>query len=822
MIAHSADPKRGIPAQSYRDHICGVHDLSLWHTRNMLRYYSYMRDLPIEFIISTASEHHDLGKLDAFNQEILSGARRGRLINHVDAGVAVLMRKHRETGNDAYLVAAALVEGHHIGFGNKSDDNLGWKFQDLRHPDYLRDRGFANRYDRLANIPGQFRTYTDTKISDYILAHHNEMGNALCRPPTKSCKFGDFGGIGTALSFRLMASCLVNADHADTARHAGGAAVVNDNSFESLKPGMRLKQLTDFVESKHSNTQRNKIRRAMFNDCCSCAIDSGWYMCDGYVGTGKTYAGLALALRLAEKYHSRHIILIAPYTAIIDQVVNAYADAIVLPGESRSDIVMAHHHCADYGGDQFIKAMTVQWFKPITITTAVQFFESLASYRTVPLKKLHNIPGSVIILDEFHNSIPIELWPLAAKWLRELTDHWGCKIILSSGSPLRLWDIPYLGVKQEVQEVVSPKTKQKMEGMERNRINAEKDDKHWDPQQFVDHVRKFSGPRIVVCNTIRNAAVLAQFHKQKFGQDKTEHLSTALTINDRRRVFERVLNRLKNVEDNDWTLFATSCVEAGVDFDFPTGFREKASTMSTIQIGGRVNREKSRRRRPVHIFSLDYGNALLTRNQQQFPAIDVQDRLWQMHGHIDPSMCTDAISQEYNTISVQKSIASLMELERCWDLKGVKSAFRVIDDMSKLILMDHKLFFHLVGGHFTSDHDDSPWMRYKGAFYRELMDNSCSVFFGKTESALYPVRRLSEFVTEEEFRSNNPMDVDYDGYDEVVIWDGAYDPDFLGYMAHVLRVIGMGVFDIPNTLNPAQVFLQIGMRKGNDEGGLIK
>ena len=43
-------------------------------------------------------------------------------------------------------------------------------------------------------------------------------------------------------------------------------------------------------------------------------------------------------------------------------------------------------------------------------------------------------------------------------------------------------------------------------------------------------------------------------------------------------------------KDADWTLVATSCVEAGVDVSFRTGLRELASLTSLIQVGGRVNR----------------------------------------------------------------------------------------------------------------------------------------------------------------------------------------------------------------------------------------
>ena len=77
---------------------------------------------------------------------------------------------------------------------------------------------------------------------------------------------------------------------------------------------------------------------------------------------------------------------------------------------------------------------------------------------------------------------------------------------------------------------------------------------------------------------------------QLYGRNQVEHLSTALTARDRARTLARVRQRLRDPSDCDWTLVATSCVEAGVDFSFSVGFRETASLSSLLQASGRVNR----------------------------------------------------------------------------------------------------------------------------------------------------------------------------------------------------------------------------------------
>ena len=82
---------------------------------------------------------------------------------------------------------------------------------------------------------------------------------------------------------------------------------------------------------------------------------------------------------------------------------------------------------------------------------------------------------------------------------------------------------------------------------------------------------KAQGPRLLILNTVQSAAVVAD-RMRKAGQD-VMHLSTALAPIHRNRIVDRVKERLK-YDYEDWTLVATSCVEAGMNFSFRTGFRE--------------------------------------------------------------------------------------------------------------------------------------------------------------------------------------------------------------------------------------------------------
>ena len=106
----------------------------------------------------------------------------------------------------------------------------------------------------------------------------------------------------------------------------------------------------------------------------------------------------------------------------------------------------------------------------------------------------------------------------------------------------------------------------------------------------MEIANSFPGQRLLIVNTVQSATVIAKTIMQLYGRNRVEHLSTALTARDRARTLARVRQRLRDPSDCDWTLVATSCVEAGVDFSFSVGFRETASLSSLLQASQKRSR----------------------------------------------------------------------------------------------------------------------------------------------------------------------------------------------------------------------------------------
>jgi CRISPR-associated endonuclease/helicase Cas3 len=81
------------------------------------------------------------------------------------------------------------------------------------------------------------------------------------------------------------------------------------------------------------------------------------------------------------------------------------------------------------------------------------------------------------------------------------------------------------------------------------------------------------------------------------------HLSTLMCAVHRREVLKKINSHLKN--DEVCRLVSTQLIEAGVDIDFPVGFRALAGLDSIIQAAGRVNRENKNDKGMLFVFEPD-------------------------------------------------------------------------------------------------------------------------------------------------------------------------------------------------------------------------
>ncbi len=699
----------------------------------MLRYASKS---PPGFLgaIDAAATFHDLGKLDPDNQAALGNGRFCRLKwDHIDAGVA-----HLSAAQD--WMAAWLVRAHHApGLPRNqthfNPDNIGWRLRGRRRDDDSWDR----HQDQIAQ--------TDANLRDYLELHESVVGQ--CRAERRRPVHG--------LVMRVALSCLVDADHTDAAFFDTGRLPP-----PALAPrwSERLDALCQYVRTlpagrTEAEQARNHRRAAFFEACLNARIEEPMAACEGPVGLGKTTAVAAYLIRRAQEDGLRRLIVVAPYTNILTQTAKRLREALVLPGENPETVVVEHHHRADFD-EQSDRDLAVLWRAPVVLTTAVSFFETLAACDPATLRKLHALPGSAIFLDEAHAALPTKLWPQNWRWLRELAADWGCLVVFASGSLTRFWEREEIvGEPKQLPELLPAVQATDVLAAERHRVRYEPlAGAVMTVNELVTRVEATPGPRLVILNTVQGAAVVAKTMRD--ARLDALHLSTALTPRDRARVFERVESRLKVRRDDGWTLVATSCVEAGVDLSFRCALRERFAAASTIQVGGRVNRHgeyDADGGGVVYDFALD--DVGITQHPAARVSADVLRRLLATDEFNRTSPANVVTKAMIDELSIRGGLGAdeLAKAEAARDYPEAKRRGRVIDAETRLVVVYEQLKKRIAERRPVS--------------FNELLLGSVQLWATKIEKlALAPLP----------------------GRTGIYSWDYEYDPEFLGYMAGVLRL----------------------------------
>ena len=225
------------------------------------------------------------------------------------------------------------------------------------------------------------------------------------------------------------------------------------------------------------------------------------------------------------------------------------------------------------------------------------------------------------------------------------------------------------------------------------------------------------------------------------------HISTALAPGDRETVVERIRARLKDEKGKNWTLVATSCVEAGVDFSFRSAVRESCSVASAVQTGGRVNRHGEWEAAEVWDVRLSdpvFNQHPSFKHSRRVMAEMVREGA--LKGDA-AALVSDAMRRELIESDVREDVEELLAAEHSADWPEVSKLYRVIDSDTQTVVVDHELVKRIQEG------ERPKW--------RELVRGSVQMWRKRVKELA--IRQLDE-------------------KGELFYWTGPYDPEFLGYM----------------------------------------
>jgi len=538
-FAHSSESLDKATWQPLGEHLAGVARLA--------------KDFAAAFDAGTwgdcAGLLHDSGKATSEFIKRLEGS--SARVDHMTFGARLAQSN---TGKYGLLLSYA-VAGHHGGL-----------------PDGGEQEGQLHHRLKHNTIPADAELLPETDIRLELT------------PPFKLDR--NFAGFSLSFFTRMIYSCLVDADFLDTEafttpEKSAARPVIDQEVLIGLKATLDA-HLIGLAE-KAKPTRVNSLRREIQEHCrAKAALPPQIFSLTVPTGGGKTLSSLAFALDHAVANNLRRVIYAIPFTSIIEQ--NARVFQNILGKEQ-----VLEHHCNYKEKDDPEEATynhmrglaTENWDAPLVVTTNVQFFESLFNNKPSRCRKLHNIAGSVIVLDEAQ-AIPTEYLKPCLAALRELVDHYHCSVVLCTATQPALDNVKLHGTAlHDVHEII-PDPQHYYEGLTRTQVH------------FVGKLTdtelaaRIDAEPQVLCIVPTKPQARALF-EQLAERDGTYHLSTNMYPEHRRQVLEEIRARLDAKQK--CRVVSTSLVEAGVDLDFPVVYRAMTGLDSIAQAAGRCNRE---------------------------------------------------------------------------------------------------------------------------------------------------------------------------------------------------------------------------------------
>ena len=565
---------------------------------------------------SLAGLWHDLGKFrDGFQRYIrqcgdpdahIEGRVAGTDKTHSAAGALWAQRYLEEvdkrSGPVVARVLSYLIAGHHAGLSDWAGEN----------------KSLHNRFAS-EDAQRELATACAASIPEHLLKPAGPMPDLADLLRYRDDDKGDPIPGRFALWVRMLFSCLVDADFLDTEAFMSpeksevrqgfpGLDVLEQSLSEHL-----ARMAHDVAERGETDSKVNRKRAEVLRACLAKAeLPPGVFSLTVPTGGGKTLSSLAFALRHAVLHGQRRVIYAIPYTSIIEQT------AGIFRGIFGDENVIEHHSNVEVDETQETARLRLaceNWDAPLVVTTNVQLLESLFANRTSRCRKLHNLVGSVIVLDEAQ-LLPVTYLQPVVDTLRLLVKDYGVTLVLCTATQPTLESRTGFdqaralrGFKAgEVREIVDD-VPSLYADLARVRVHLPAD---------LNAMRTWDdlAPEIA-----RHEAVLAIVGRRADARDlyrqlKTEnpdglwHLSGLMCAEHRSNTIRDIKAALAERQQalsagqvgKPIRVVSTQLVEAGVDIDFPVVYRALAGLDSIAQAAGRCNREGRLERGEVHVF----------------------------------------------------------------------------------------------------------------------------------------------------------------------------------------------------------------------------
>ncbi len=468
----------------------------------------------------------------------------------------------------------------------------------LRQVDSIDDNKFSILAEHLFNsgLP-----YLINK--DLIKSWVEEIGSELCVVRRILRKNTSQNNLSPYFFLNFIYSLLLDADKSD-------AAIGNTKAFYRRRVDLNENLVDNYKKSQnYSKSLVNQLRESSYQEVMRWEVDPAKKILSINLptGLGKTLTSLSLALKIRENMQRRNnvtprIIYCLPFLSIIEQNFRVIEDVLRSNNlQLSTDLLLKQHHLSELlykKDDEFefenekAKILVEGWNSELIVTTFIQLFHTLISYRNKTSRRFHKLSNSIIILDEVQ-SIPFKYWLVVKDMLFKLVELFNSNVIFVTATE------PLIFEKTEIFSLVDKDRYFKS----LNRIIIRQQvNKDIAIEEFVSSLKIKKGKRyLFILNTINSAKLLyiklQEKLKGKFKKEELVFLSTHVVPKERLKRIEKIKEKKIKIA------VTTQLVEAGVDIDFDVVYRDLAPLDSINQASGRCNRN-GEKQGEVYVISL--------------------------------------------------------------------------------------------------------------------------------------------------------------------------------------------------------------------------
>ena len=592
-------------------------------------------------LVYFSAAFHDLGKATSFFQKYIRNPeaehdkrKSHALISAVFVYFVVnrFLKRKNINSNLAQLLSVftfSAVKKHHGRLGNLSDEILiNEEWRELL-PELAKSINYK-QIQELINLQLQnydfdiewddFLDFIETKEYDNIFDDFSfdvlQVSYKEIKSETKIALF---------CIHQLIYSSLLFADKNE---------VILNGEKELIKQSDVIQKIAEYRERNNFNnpkTEINELKNSAFFESAKNlehVFDKNKHIYSVTLptGLGKTITAFVLADKMRKfiGYKDSKIIINIPFTSIIDQNFEVYADILET---KNTDIILKHHHLAEpvYKIDENVadyyqsKFLIETWQADTIVTTFVQLLETLLSCDKTKLMKFAHLANSVILLDEIQ-TIKYEYWETIRETFKSLGEKFNIYFILISATQPLIFT-----PNEDIIELV-PNYKKYFNFFNRTKLIINKEKISFEGFKTILATYIENNPQkdiLTIVNTKKAALETFKFICNETNVEDIEiyFLTTLITPYERKKIIKRI--KQKSVKQK--VIISTQLVEAGVDISVNTVFRQISPLDSIIQAAGRANRYNEKLEiAEVYIYDIEeykkssnyiYGNDLLIKTE---------------------------------------------------------------------------------------------------------------------------------------------------------------------------------------------------------------